>query len=66
MIIAFLKKEPDASRKDIDNLLLSLLPTVLSKIQKKKKVDNLLQSLARKNIIINKGGNANSRWYNLP
>lgn len=63
MIVEFLKKNPCASRKDVDNLLINILPKVLNEKQKKKKVDNLLYDLSRKEkVIINKGSSTGPKW----
>ncbi len=64
MIVEYLKKNPGASRQDVDNLLMSILPKILMEKQKKKKVGNLLLDLSsRDKTIVNKGNNKTSKWY---
>lgn len=62
MIVEFLEKKPGSSRPDIDDLLMSYLPAVLSEKQKKRKIGNLLTDLSHKKMIINKGSNRNPFW----
>jgi len=63
MVTDYLIKNPDASRQDIDDLLISVLPDVLSEKQKKNKVTNFLYSMSKLDkTIINKGNNRNPRW----
>jgi len=50
MITEYLTKKPDASRQDIDELLISVFPKVLSEKQKKNKVRNLLYDLFLVNV----------------
>jgi len=63
MITEYLTKKPDASRQDIDELLISVFPKVLSEKQKKNKVRNLLYDLSKRDkTIINRGDNRNPKW----
>ncbi len=64
MIVEYLKKNPGASRQDFDDLLMSILPKILTEKQKKKKVGNLLLDLSsRDKTIINRGNTKASKWY---
>lgn len=64
MIVEYLKKNPGVSRQDVDDLLMSILPKILTEKQKKKKVGNLLLDLSsRDKTIINKGNNKTPKWY---
>jgi len=50
-------------RQDIDALLVDKLPEVLSEEQKKNKIHNLLNELARLGRVENRGGTNKSAWY---
>jgi ATP-dependent DNA helicase RecG len=60
MIISFIKKFGAATRQDIDKLLLDKLSDALDEEQKNKKIDNLLQEMARKDRTIRNIGSR--RW----
>ncbi len=63
MIVEYLKKEIYATRRDMDDLLVSMLPNILTEKQKKKRVGNLLVDMSKKDkTIINKGTNKNPKW----
>ncbi|HBI24337.1 MAG: hypothetical protein A2Y48_08160 [Nitrospirae bacterium RIFCSPLOW2_12_42_9] len=63
MIIALIEKFGSASRQDIDDLLMSKLPDVLSAKQKKIKINNLLSEMSGKDKVIkNSGSDKKSRW----
>lgn len=62
MIIKYLKQYPNASRQDIDTLLLDKLSDVLSENQKHIKVKNLLAAMSRDGIIRNAGSRRSPRW----
>ena len=51
LIVQYIEKFGAASRKEIDELLMSKLSDVLSEEQKKNKIKNLLYSLAKSNVI---------------
>jgi len=59
LIIEYLKKFGESSRKDIDKFLRDKLPDILTESQKKHKVTNLLSALRIKGTIRNKGY---SKW----
>ncbi|MFW2134802.1 RNA-binding domain-containing protein [Chryseobacterium sp. TY4] len=63
MIIDYLKKYETASKKDIDDLILDILPSVLDKNQKENKVRNIIYSMSKKEQLIeNEGTNRNPKW----
>jgi len=63
IIKEYLAKNPGASRQDINGLLIDMFPYVLTEKQKKKKVENLLSSLSKKEkSIINRGNSKNPKW----
>ncbi len=63
MVTVYLKKQPKASRQDMDDLLISVFPEVLSEKQKKNKVTNLLYDLSKRDKKIkNTGNNRNPKW----
>jgi ATP-dependent DNA helicase RecG len=63
MIISLIKKFGAASRNDIDKLLLDKLSDVLDENQKNKKIDNLLQEMAKKDgTIKNIGSRKKPNW----
>ncbi|OIP96945.1 hypothetical protein AUK40_04305 [Candidatus Wirthbacteria bacterium CG2_30_54_11] len=61
-ILSILRKFETATRQDIDKVLISKLPDILSPEQKKKKIANLLLSLRKKGMLINMGSDKNSCW----
>lgn len=63
MIIAFLQKFKEASRKDIDDLLLDKLSDTWNEKRKKKYITNLLYEMSKKdNKIKNMGSDRSSKW----
>lgn len=62
LITEYLQKYAKASRKDLDELLFSKLPEVLTHEQKAHKVRNLLQSLRRGGVIRNAGSRSTPSW----
>jgi len=63
LIREYLEKYNNASRQDINKLLMDLLPAVLDKKQKLKKIDNLLYDLSKRDLTItNKGTSKNPQW----
>ncbi|MDN5479809.1 MAG: putative DNA binding domain-containing protein, partial [Chryseobacterium sp.] len=52
MIIDYLKKYETASKKDIDDLILDILPSVLDKNQKENKIRNIIYSMSKKEQLI--------------
>jgi ATP-dependent DNA helicase RecG len=62
LITEYLQKYSKASRKELDELLFSKLPEVLTEEQKEHKVRNLLQALRRGGFIRNAGSRATPIW----
>ena len=63
LIIEFIKKNGSATRKEIDDLVLSKLPEVLTEKQKKDKINNLLAEMSSNlRVIENSGSRKFSRW----
>lgn len=63
LILEFLKKYPNSSRKDINNLLSNKLPEIYTEKQKVNKIHNLLFALSkRERRIRNNGNNRNPKW----
>ena len=60
MVLDFLRKYGKATKEEIDNLLLDILPDVLDEGQKKNKVRNLMYALHKRDRTIeNKGTTRN-------
>lgn len=64
LIVELVREHQPVSREDIDKLILSKLPEVLSADQKASKVHNLLTSLSGKRIQ-NVGTRQDSKWVLL-
>ena len=63
MVLDFLCKYGKATKEEIDNLLLDILPDVLDEGQKKNKVRNLIYALHKRDQTIeNKGTTRNPLW----
>lgn len=63
LIIEFIKKYGEANKKDIDNLIIDILPSVLELKQKENKVRNIVYAMSKKDkTIINKGTNRYPVW----
>lgn len=63
MIIDYLKTYKKATKKEIDELLLDILPSVLSQKQKENKVRNIIYSLSkREEVIRNEGTTRYPSW----
>ena len=63
MILAFIEEYGEASRSNLDNLILDKLSDVLSSEQKRNKLRNMLQSMAHNDgTVKNVGGRKNSCW----
>ena len=66
MILALIQEHEPVKRQDIDELLLPKLPEVLSKKQKKTKINNLLYGLSiKRNQIKNIGSRKLPQWVLL-
>lgn len=62
LITDYLKKYGQATRKDIDDLLLAKLPDILDSTQKTHKIRNLLQALRRDGLIHRTGPKVTAIW----
>lgn len=63
MILEFITKYGKATRKDIDSLILDLLPSVLDKKQKANKVRNIIYAMSKRDkTIVNQGTTRYSEW----
>lgn len=62
LVTDYLHKYGQASRKDIDELLLAKLPEILDAAQKGHKIRNLLQAMRREKLIHREGPKAAAVW----
>lgn len=63
LILEFIDKYGGASKEDIDNLILDILPSVLNQEQKENKVRNLVYAMSKKdNLIKNYGTQRKPIW----
>ena len=66
LILEYLDKYKEASKEDIDKLLLDILPGVLDGNQRKNKIRNLIYAMSRKDkTIVNHGTNRYPRWVRI-
>lgn len=66
MVIEYLRQYKEASRQELDDLLLPKLSDVLTFKQKRDKIRNLLQALRREGRLRNLGGRQSSLWTLVP
>lgn len=63
LIVKFLEQYHSASRQDIDNLIMSKLSDTLDEAQKRKKINNLLFEMSKKDgTIVNTGSSKRPNW----
>jgi ATP-dependent DNA helicase RecG len=63
MIVNFISQYGQASKQDVDKLILDILPDILDKQQRENKVRNLLYALHKRDkLIVNQGTNRNPKW----
>ena len=63
MVLELLTKYGSASKRDIDKLILDILPAVLDNKQKENKIRNLIYAMSKRdNTIVNQGTNRNPKW----
>jgi ATP-dependent DNA helicase RecG len=62
LITDYLARYGEASRQDLDDLLLAKLPDVLDVKQKRDKVRNLLQSMRRDGVVRSEGPRSKAIW----
>jgi len=66
LILEYLDKYKEASKEDIDKLLLDILPGVLYENQRKNKIRNLIYAMSKKDkTIVNQGTNRYPRWVRI-
>lgn len=66
LILEYLAKYKKASREDIDNLLMDILPGVLDEDQRKNKIRNLIYAMSKKDkTIINQGTSRYPKWAQI-
>lgn len=63
LVLDYLRKFHQATRSDLDELLLPKLPDVLSGAQKANKVKNLLQGMRRAELVHSRGPRSTAIWY---
>lgn len=63
LVIEYLDKYKEASKEDIDKLLLDILPGVLDEKQRKNKIRNLIYAMSKRDkTIVNQGTNRHPKW----
>ncbi len=62
MVLKFIKTYGSATRKDIDALILSKLPDILTESQKNIRVGNLITKMKKNNLIENQGTDKTPKW----
>jgi len=63
MILELIEKYGQASKKEIDNLILDILPAILNKSQRENKVRNIIYSMSKRDkSIVNKGTTRYPKW----
>jgi len=63
LIIEYISKRKNASKTEIDKLLLDILPSVLTDKQKANKIRNIIYAMSKKDeTIINNGTTRNPKW----
>lgn len=62
LVVEYLQKYAQATRKDLDDLLLQKLPEVLDAKKKQNKVRNLLQAMRRARLIVRTGAKNTAIW----
>lgn len=63
LIMEFIEKYGSATKKEIDKLVLDILPEILDKKKKDNKVRNIIYSMSKKDLCIqNEGSNRYPKW----
>ncbi|MFA6047259.1 MAG: RNA-binding domain-containing protein [Parcubacteria group bacterium] len=66
MILEYLEKYKEASKNDIEKLILDILPKILDEQQKKNKIRNIVYAMSKKDkTIINKGTSRYPKWQKV-
>jgi ATP-dependent DNA helicase RecG len=66
LVVGYLHKYGQASRRELDDLILAKLPDVLDSAQRQNKVRNLLQTMRRQGQITRTGPRAAPIWMPIP
>jgi len=61
-IISLIEKTGSASRKDIDNLLMDMLPAKMTHSEKEVRIRNLIAKMSREGRIVNRGSKKTPMW----
>jgi len=63
MILEYINKYGSASKEDIDELILDILPKILDEKQKENKIRNLIYAMSKRDkSIVNQGTNRHPKW----
>jgi ATP-dependent DNA helicase RecG len=62
LLLEYLRKYHQATRKEVDDLLMSKLPEILNQDQKANKIRNMLQAMRNENLIERTGPKATPLW----
>ncbi len=62
MVVAYLEKFGEATREDIDKLLLDKLSDALDEDQKRNFITNMMQEMRKDRVIVKAGANRWSKW----
>jgi ATP-dependent DNA helicase RecG len=62
MVLELIERFGHVKREDVNTLLFDKLPDVLTLVQKKNKIGNLLTKLRESGLIINVGSRTAPRW----
>jgi ATP-dependent DNA helicase RecG len=62
LILAMVREHGPVGREEIDQLLLAKLPDRLTEVQKRRKINNLIQKLRRSGNILNRGSRHRPAW----
>lgn len=66
MILEYLEKYKEASKADIDKLILDILPNILDEQQKKTKIRNIVYAMSKRDkTIVNRGTSRYPRWIKV-
>jgi len=66
LILEYMDKYKQASKEDIDKLLLDILPEVLDEKQRNNKIRNLVYAMSKRDkTIINQGTNRHPKWIRV-
>jgi len=63
LVLSLVREHGPVDRTQVDDLLLSKLPDVLTERQKRTKVSNTLRALVHRDLIENRGTRRHPRWF---